>query len=412
MWQAPLRSMGRQLRRLVLPLVGYWDLRSLGEEQRASVAALRQSIERISAEQAARDQCLRGPVAELLAKEVDRLDSYLVHHAAALRVEIGNHAAALRAGVDASRLMTDERAAALRNHIEDTARELRAQLDTVRAQIAPVAPETPPLYLAAGLCVILRSRNGYDLIVPCEEEELLTSLVHRGVDAIEPGVRSVIIKRLQPGAVAIDGGANIGLHALTMAAAVGPKGSVTCFEPLPHLAAVLERTLRLNGLAGHTKVERAAISDTVGQALFHAAPHSPLSSLFELPESVSAHSLTVPTLALDSYIPSGGRVDFVKLNIEGAEPHAWRGMQRVLAENPGIEVIVEWSASHFARTGEDPSRFIREIRAAGFTPFVIENASPAGRLIPVDDDHVATLDATNLLLTSQKERERQTGIAS
>jgi FkbM family methyltransferase len=301
--------------------------------------------------------------------------------------------------------MTDEHAAALRNHIEDAASALRVQLDTVRAQIAAITTETPPLYLAAGLYVILRSRNGYDLIVPCEEEGLLTSLVHHGVDAIEPGVRSVITKRLHPGAIAIDGGANIGLHALTMAAAVGPKGSVICFEPLPHLAAVLERTLRLNGLAGHTKVERAAISDTVGQVVFHAAPHSPLSSLFKLPDSVSAHSLTVPTIALDSYIPSGGRVDFVKLDIEGAEPHAWRGMQRVLKENPRIEVIVEWSASHFARNGEDPSRFIREIRAAGFTPFVIENASPAGRLIPVDDESVVTLDAINLLLTPQKGTE-------
>ena len=39
---------------------------------------------------------------------------------------------------------------------------------------------------------------------------------------------------LQPGHVAIDIGANIGMHSVIMANRVGPTGKVFCFEPDPH----------------------------------------------------------------------------------------------------------------------------------------------------------------------------------
>ena len=64
----------------------------------------------------------------------------------------------------------------------------------------------------------------------------------------------MIKAHVQPGAVAIDVGANIGVHALTLAAAVGPLGTVACFEPIPHIAAALGRTLRLNGFGDRAKV--------------------------------------------------------------------------------------------------------------------------------------------------------------
>ena len=123
------------------------------------------------------------------------------------------------------------------------------------------------------------------VVVPTREEGLLAFLFAHGPEAVEPGVSTVLYRgRLRAGMVAVDGGANVGLHAVTMAAAVGPEGRLTCFEPLPHLAEALERTLRLNSFAGHTHVVRAALSDKAGEATLHAAPHSPMSSLFDLPD--------------------------------------------------------------------------------------------------------------------------------
>ena len=244
--------------------------------------------------------------------------------------------------------------------------------------------------------------GGFELVVPTREEGLLAFLLGHGPEAVEPGVRTVLRDRLRPGRVAVDGGANIGLHALTIAAAIGPVGRLTCFEPLPHLADALERTLRLNGFAGRSRVERAALSDTAGEATLHAAPHSPMSSLFSLPDSMGARPLTVPAVTLDGHLAPGDRLDLLKLDIEGAEPRAWRGMQRMLEDNREIDIIMEWSSSHFAKAGELPTEFFRTIRAAGFSASVVEDAPEPGRLARLEDAAaVAALEGANLLLMRQ-----------
>jgi hypothetical protein len=104
----------------------------------------------------------------------------------------------------------------------------------------------------------------------------------------------------------------------------------------------------------------------------------------------------VRTDALDNCLAPGMRVDFVKVDVEGAEPGVWRGTQRILADNRDIEIVMEWSASHFRRSGEDPVGFMAQIRGAGFTPFVIAD-QPVDGLKPLGDP--TTVEACNLLLT-------------
>ena len=303
-----------------------------------------------------------GPLVGIVTAEVDRLDGYLLHHAATLRAELAalrDDARALRD--DARSLRNDvqwlrDDAGSLRNDVQwlrDDAGSLRDDVRSLRDPLLGLARRPERAYAAQGMDALIMA-GGFDLVVPTREEGLLAFLLGHGPGAVEPGVSTVLRDRLRPGGVAVDGGANIGLHALTIAAAVGPAGQLTCFEPLPHLADALERTLRLNGFAGHSRVERAALSDAVGEATLHAAPHSPMSSLFSLPDSTGASPLTVPTVTLDSQLAPGGRLDLLKLDIEGAEPRAWRGMQRVLEDNREIDIIMEWSSSHFAKAGESP----------------------------------------------------------
>ena len=203
---------------------------------------------------------------------------------------------------------------------------------------------------------------------------------------------------MRPGAVAVDVGANVGVHALAMAAAVGTEGRVLCFEPLPHLAAALARTLRLNNFVDRAQVEQVALTDVPGETTFHRAAHSPLSSLYALPDATGTTALLVRTSTLDACVPPGGRVDFMKIDVEGAEPLVWRGMRRVLSDNDRIEIVLEWSASHFRRSGEDPVAFLAMIREAGFSAYKIEDADPPGRLVPLSDQ-IESLEAANVFLT-------------
>jgi FkbM family methyltransferase len=58
-------------------------------------------------------------------------------------------------------------------------------------------------------------------------------------------------------------------------------------------------------------------------------------------------------------------VQFVKLDIEGAEQVALRGMSKTLAASPGVAVIVEYNARTIRAAGGTPDEFISELRGHG-----------------------------------------------
>jgi FkbM family methyltransferase len=361
----PMRAVGRRLRNYTLPLIGFWDLVARFEELRRRIEEIDAKLGQVGFPSTALDARDKRLIATVEA-EVERLDGYLVHHMSTLRTELATVQGDIRS-------LSDRQFAP--NH-------WRERTCTVHGY---------------GTLILA---DGFDLLVPTQEVGLLSFLLRHGMGAVEPGVRAVLCDRLRPGDVAVDGGANIGIHSLTMGAAVGATGNLVCFEPLPHVADALAWTLRLNGMVDHVRLERAALSDTVGEGTLHSAPHSPMSSLFNLPDGTSARPLIVPSVTLDSRLPPGSRVDLVKLDIEGAEPRAWRGMRRVRDENQELDIVVEWSGSHFTRAAESPVEFFRAIRADGFSVFVIEDAPKAGRLARLDDESVAVaLEGANLLLT-------------
>jgi FkbM family methyltransferase len=287
----------------------------------------------------------------IVAKEIDRLDGYLVYHANSLSRQI-------------------------------------AELNRIS-------------YLHANLDALLMTGE-FDLLIPTAEARLLSYVTRHGVEAIEPGVRALLQARLHPGGTVVDIGANIGVHALTMAKTVGPTGRVVCFEPLPHIASTLERTLRLNGFGERTRVICSAAADSSGEATLHRAPHSPMSSLYPIPEKCA--SLTVRTIALDDHFAPGERVDLVKVDVEGAEPLVYKGMSRVLRENLEIELIMKWSASHFVRSNQSPELFWDLIRNDGFKPLRIDDERP-GQLVALQGVAMVP-DTANILLTRKHERDR------
>jgi hypothetical protein len=142
-------------------------------------------------------------------------------------------------------------------------------------------------------------------------------------------------------------------------------------------------------------VVQAALAEGPGQVEVHAAAHSPSSNIVA-PQGVETTPLTVSRTSLDTHIPAGGRVDFVGMDIEGAEPLAWAGMARVVAENPQLVIALEWSASHFARSGHSPTALMTSIQAAGFSPWLRDEAPDTPTLFdPLD---ASNRDAGNLLL--------------
>jgi FkbM family methyltransferase len=184
-----------------------------------------------------------------------------------------------------------------------------------------------------------------------------------------------IARRLRPGMVAWDVGANLGYFSVLMADAVGATGRVLAFEPNPRLALLAARNLALNGLAARSEVRRAAVTDRAGGVLrFRADLADPKNGRLlgldaaEAGEEDEVLEVAVPATRLDD-VPAE-RVDLVKIDVEGAEEAVWAGMSGVLDRNPGITVLLEFNAGRSADprafAGEIARRFpLRELRLDG-----------------------------------------------
>lgn len=131
---------------------------------------------------------------------------------------------------------------------------------------------------------------------------------------------------LRPGDVFVDGGANLGIFTVLASSLVGPSGRVLSFEPGSETYPRLQRSIAATPVKNITAFE-SALSDTVGEAeLFHTQGHVVSYSLDADPQA-GDESETVQTLTIDEVIAREGieRLDFVKLDVEGAEELALRG---------------------------------------------------------------------------------------
>ena len=68
-----------------------------------------------------------------------------------------------------------------------------------------------------------------------------------------------------------------------------------------------------------------------------------------------------------------GRVDYVKIDVEGAEPLVVRGARAIIANNPQVQIVMEWSPGQIQQAGFDLAEFTSELAAQGLKAAVIVN---------------------------------------
>ncbi|HJR74930.1 MAG TPA: FkbM family methyltransferase [Luteimonas sp.] len=145
-------------------------------------------------------------------------------------------------------------------------------------------------------------------------------------------------KVARPGDVVFDLGANHGDHTRPLSAIVGAHGRVHAFEPNPALVPALKR------IGANVTVHEMAVSDHAGTARLHIPDGlDSWASLDDrrgiLPEKkFTVHD--VPVRALDA-VPELARAHpcFVKMDVEGHELSALRGMESILKESRPIVVL-------------------------------------------------------------------------
>jgi FkbM family methyltransferase len=253
--------------------------------------------------------------------------------------------------------------------------------------------------LPLGDVFLVRTPFGW-LFMPSSDPKLLMHLYESG-GVLEPGTTAVIEGLLKPGDAVVDAGSHIGLITLPAARCVGERGQVIAVEPIPKLAGLLRQSMLLNDLNKSVVVHECAAGETAARASFNVGSVLGHSSFLPLDEP--SERIDVDVQPLDELAPAGAPIKLVKLDVEGSELVAWRGMHRIIGDNPGLAVIVEYGPSHLDRTNVAIEDWIGELTAPGFIPYEIDESTGICRTLRSEGlDRVFSMNL--LLLRDAPER--------
>jgi len=194
---------------------------------------------------------------------------------------------------------------------------------------------------------------------------------------------------LFPGATFVDVGANLGIYTLVASRIVGPSGSVIAFEPSVQSFPLLQKNIMLNSLTNVTAFP-VALSEKAGRVrLYHAGSCPSGNSLGHHPSFPGGFE-TVLAESLDDVLQRipAGRVDVIKMDVQGAEELVLRGAQKTLtSKNPAI--IFEFYPEGADLLGLSPSGAWNLLEGLGYEFFSVCSGSTISRIEspPIESDY-------------------------
>jgi FkbM family methyltransferase len=177
-------------------------------------------------------------------------------------------------------------------------------------------------------------------------------------------VTMTMAKTIRTGWYCLDIGANHGYYTLMMSDSVGPSGRVLALEPNPQLVGLLSRTLEVNGFRGRTEILQKAISNTASESVQFVIPQgNSLNGTISSGEPSKTDKIfEVKTVTADEITKDWPRVDFIKIDVEGAEFQTWQCLTKTVEKNKNITIIMKFNRERCA----DPEAFLQDILSSGF----------------------------------------------
>jgi len=149
----------------------------------------------------------------------------------------------------------------------------------------------------------------------------------------EPHLQHLLVRYVRPGGVVFDIGANLGFFTLLMSRLVGERGNVYAFEPYPSAAEMLRKHLQLNHMTNVRVVEKG-VSDKAGNTVLRVPDYGKNHSMASIcwhKQDATAVENKVEMLAIDESDEfKNCNPVFIKVDVEGAEGLAMRGMEKLL----------------------------------------------------------------------------------
>lgn len=235
-----------------------------------------------------------------------------------------------------------------------------------------------PIYLGHGRA-LMRTIHGHKMYVDTNDHSLSPHLLLDGV--WEQWVTKIFLDVVQMEAKVIDIGANVGYYSLLAARAIGAQGTLWCFEANPQMVNILFANLEINGYLDRAQViGKAVFKESAKLEFYIYNNHLGSSSLYSNkltaePFHDKTEKIVVDAVTLDEFFEPGTKIDLIKIDAEGAEPHILEGAQRIIFENPEIKIILEFIPLMLNITCGSAEIFFNKLVEMGFEIYRIEEDS-------------------------------------
>jgi FkbM family methyltransferase len=188
----------------------------------------------------------------------------------------------------------------------------------------------------------------------------------------EPFMLDLIRQILKKGMTFIDIGANIGQHSIYAARIVGEQGNVHSFEPIPHLAKQIEKSVALNRLSSIVTIHNYALGEKKTEEELYVSKNIGGSSLVN--DDDTLEKITVHVKAGDNELAHLETIHLIKIDVEGYEYEVLRGIEKTLT-NHKPDILIEFSGAFYeSQKNNHGPLLLTLLRKHGYTLYDIEDS--------------------------------------
>ena len=195
----------------------------------------------------------------------------------------------------------------------------------------------------------------------------------------------LVKKEVKDGDIVLDIGANIGYYSLVFSQIVGTNGRVFAFEPDPNNFALLKKNIEINNLKNVTLIQKAVSDVSKPLSLYLCDYNHAQHRIYPSPRC--NETITVESTTIDEHFSGTefyNRINFVKMDVEGAEYDVLEGMKKTLKSNPNLKILCEFSPKQIREHGLKPEDILDQLLRYGFKIYPITTAGE--KIIPIDYD--------------------------
>jgi FkbM family methyltransferase len=174
------------------------------------------------------------------------------------------------------------------------------------------------------------------------------------------------LKLVQPNSVILDVGANFGYFGAIAAQKTDKKKSkIVFFEANPKLIPYIDKTLSVNWLQEQSVIENLAIADKEGKLTLKVLKDFIGSSSLHTIDHVDKYmhnkmylkteeEVLVQATTIDAYCKKNRiqTVDLIKMDIEGFEEKAYKGMTKTVKSSPNLTFFIEFTKDSYEKPEE------------------------------------------------------------